>query len=136
MHINDERIKRLPPFLARIARATNFETAMKIGTAWGGTRRSFPARDVEKSALARLVGAEMAWMIVDQLRIGRRGEVIPYFDIPVVRDVERLTIKEQILAATGTTRQIALSLRCSERYVRMVRNTGTAQLPPSILTPV
>ncbi|HYH17625.1 MAG TPA: hypothetical protein VD995_03305 [Azospirillum sp.] len=114
MAITDDRIKRLPPFLAGIARATSYETAIKLGLSWGGTKRKFAASPSERSKIAKIVGLEHAKIIGNMYP----GEQI---DIPVLPPPAG-SKKELILAMEGAkTRVVAQAVGCTERHVRKVR---------------
>jgi len=113
-------IQTLPPVLGIIARVTSLETAIAFGEAYGGKKTYLPERVTRRSRLVAVVGYENARKIVAEC--GRPGGY--HIDIPVFSACPHPTKRSRILAETGTTREIAGRVGCSERYVREVRNEG------------
>lgn len=119
MNGTDINMPWLASFLADVARITDVATALKLAEAWGGTNRYIPSRPTQDSPLARIVGLDAARKI--GAAFGNEQ-----LDIPLLRSPSK---KELILAAKGSSREIAVSLKCSERYARAVlRSAGIA--PP------
>ena len=111
MNRMDINMPWLASFLMDVARITDVATALKLAEAWGGTDRYIPRQPAQDSPLAHIVGIDAA------RKIGAAfgGE---NFDIPLLRSPSK---KELILAAEGGTREVAVSVGSSERYVRKVR---------------
>lgn len=109
-------VVRLPSWLQGVANITSHETAVKLGAALGGMKIFIPQNPKEDSALVVAVGIEDAKKICAEF-----GGGMKWVDVPILRGCDRELMKINILHATGTTREVALKLNCSERYVRRVR---------------
>lgn len=106
-------IRDLPIGIQEWARLTDVPTVLKVLREWGGLKVYIPTKLSESSPWVALVGADHARTIIDVF--GNQ-----HVDIPSFR---RRSLKVRILAfPTDTpTREIAKKVRCTERYVRMVR---------------
>lgn len=79
--------------------------------------RYIPKHPTETSPLVDLVGLDSARQIADAVLPGKGGAG-EYFYIPrPPRDLKKLAI----LRHSGTTRETARAVGCSEKYVRQVR---------------
>ncbi|HYH17592.1 MAG TPA: hypothetical protein VD995_03140 [Azospirillum sp.] len=101
----------MPGILGDLARAGHVDAAWKLVQAWGGTKRKVPANPRLGQPLVELIGLEAAQVLAAIYP----GEQV---DVPNAKSTKAL--KQHILRATGTTRQIAMELGCTERHVRKV----------------
>lgn len=99
--------------MVKIRQVAGEEAAAKILQAYGGGRMCVPVRAGKRSALTRLVGLDAARKIAAAIGCGA-------YEIQVARTAAP-SLKMRILAASGSTIEVARRLGCSERYVRMVR---------------
>ncbi|MBN2752596.1 MAG: hypothetical protein JXQ84_07795 [Rhodospirillaceae bacterium] len=102
----------LPGLLGELARAGFGGKALLLAYHWGGTKRYIPATPCEHHALVQLIGLNAARVLADQWGGG-------HHDIPRAAVLDDL--KRKILSHPGTTRETAIALRCTERWVREVR---------------
>lgn len=102
----------LPGILGELAQAGHLGAALTLAREWGGTRRYIPADPRPGMELVALVGIEAAGVLAGL----RGGEAV---DVP--RAVGLGSKKSAVLRATGSQRDIARAVGCTDRYVRKVR---------------
>lgn len=106
----------LPAILREIAEAIGMALMLKLVAERGGVRVHVPKRpETSRGDLVAIIGVPAA----RQLAGLYGGEVI---EIP--RAVCLHSKKRAIAESEGNSRQIALANNCTERYVRMVRNSN------------
>lgn len=99
---------------AKIRHVAGEEAARLILETYGGGRIYIPVRATPRHKLAQLVGIEAAHKITANVHHGE-------YEIQARRGAAP-SLKQRILAASGTTLEIAKNLGCSERHVRRIRN--------------
>lgn len=105
----------LPGMLGALARAGFSGKALILAHEWGGTKRYIPANPTPTSDVVQLIGLAAARVLAESW-----GGA--HHDIPRAAVLEDL--KRKILAHPGTTREAAIALGCTERWVRIVRASG------------
>lgn len=109
-----KELRGLPPILIEIAEATGKpEIAWAILQELGGTKLYIPKKAQKNKALVRILGEENAALLSKHF-----GGILE--DIPNCAALNSKKIA--ILDMEGTTKEIALKLKCTERYVRSVKN--------------
>lgn len=109
-------IRYLAGVLRQLADAGHPEAVPKIIAAWGGTRRSIPQQPREGDELVRIIGLPAARALA-QLRGGEE------VDIP--RGANLGAKKQAVLRmADRPAREIVQAVGCTDRFVRMARNSG------------
>lgn len=108
-------LRGLPEFLIEVAEVTG-----KPKIAWallhnlGGTQIYIPQKITEKHPLAEILGFEDALLLAKHFAGSRE-------DIPTCAALN--SKKMAILESTEkSTRKLALELKCTERYVRSIKN--------------
>ncbi len=122
--MTDRTSLQLPGILGDLARRGHGGAALILADRWGGTKRYLS--DKPGSALVDLIGGRAAAILVQIISDGTASAGRPY-DIPRAAVLEAL--KPKILVYPGTTRETAVALGVTERYVRMVRNAGASTVP-------
>lgn len=105
----------LPGMLGELARAGMGGKALILAHNWGGTKRYIPASPRPEHALVQMIGMAAARILAEAWGGG-------HHDIPRAAVLDDL--KRQILDHPGTTRETAIALGCTERWVREVRAGG------------
>lgn len=103
----------LPGLLGEMQRAGHGGAALALARAWGGTKRYIPSDPRPGQALVEIVGMPAARWLAEHH--GNQHKDIP-------RAAGLGNKKRAIAQFQGGTREAALTLGCTERYVRMVRN--------------
>jgi len=123
--ISDKAIlSRVSGPLGRLAGGRHGGAVLLMIKHWGGTKRYVGILQRGDSPLVQLIGQDAAdalAAIVSDMDISRQ------IDIPS-RRVLGASLKAAILDHAGTTRETALALGCTERYVRDVREAGWTTL--------
>ncbi|MEW5729041.1 MAG: hypothetical protein AB1918_14530, partial [Pseudomonadota bacterium] len=107
-----------------LARRGHGAAALVLADRWGGTKRYIS--DKPGAALVEMVGMPAAKIVAEAIGCG-------HHDIPRAAGLDDL--KAKILAHPGTTREAAIALGCTERWVREVRNAGTGGGKPGYRKP-
>jgi len=110
---------QLPGILGELARRGYGGQALALAKSWGGTKRYIPPIPREGMALVAIIGLDAAQALAEIIA-GMCGD--SQQDIPRAAGLE--SVKIEILGHPGGTRATAMALGCTERYVRMVRNSG------------
>lgn len=105
----------LPGMLGELARAGFGGKALLLAHTWGGTKRYIPAEPDARHALVDLIGVAAARVLAEKW-----GGA--HHDIPRAAVLDDL--KQKIVSHPGTTRETAVALGCTERWVRLVRAGG------------
>lgn len=102
--------------MGELARRGHREAALRLISAWGGTRHYIPCNPTKDSPLVILIG-EPAAMVLAELIGG------DYFDIPAKGVLDKLgkSMKERILQEDGPVLEVAQKLGTSQCYVRRIR---------------
>ena len=111
---------KIPPLsghLGELVRRGHGGAAVRLVLEWGGQKRYIPKVPATDSALVAVVGVAAAQVLADLAG----GE---YYDIPPRTVLKGDSLKQQILRADGSTREVAQGLGTTERHVRRVRKDG------------
>ncbi|SMF86504.1 hypothetical protein [Tistlia consotensis] len=104
-----------PQSLIEIAEMTSVAAALRLVDAFGGTKCYVPKDMPPEHSLVLAIGSEAAAIL--HRHYAGSGIEVPV--LAVARHRKRL-----ILEAQGGTKEVALRVGVSDRYVRMVRNAG------------
>lgn len=110
----------IPPLsghLGELVRRGHGGAAVRLVLEWGGEKRYIPQTPAPGSALVGVVGMGAA-LVLAELAGGE------YYDIPPRAVLAGDSLKQQILRADGSTREVAQRLGTTERHVRRVRKDG------------
>ena len=110
---------RLPGPLGELARRGHGGAALILVRERGGLKMYVPARPQPSSPVVAMIGAKAAGVLADIC-----GSA--HIDVPSRGCLEE-SLKAAVLRAAGSTRDIAQATGATERYVRMVRNSGQPQ---------
>jgi DNA-binding CsgD family transcriptional regulator len=113
---NKVSTKRKPSLLVEIADATDYETAMCIARAKGGTRCYFPVLPQKNSWITQLVGIERATLIGKALGTRMGIELLVPMG-PTKFEARQKEIMELYMQGKSV-RDIALALNIHERTVQ------------------
>lgn len=101
---------------------------MRLAEVYGGTDSNYiPKRARRDHPFVQIIGLDKMELLCREFGPGK-------IDIP--RGTFRDLKKAQIMETDGSSREVALGIGCTERYVRMVRNTvEPAAGQPSLFEP-
>jgi len=113
-----QRRPMLPGVLAELQRRGQGGGAVRLVMEWGGTKRQLPKVVTPASAIAQVMGFAAARLLRELI------DGADFYDVPSPASLDPSSLKGDILRHEGGVREAARALRCTERYVRKVRNAG------------